>query len=154
MSEMEKCATSQWTDWEPCSNPCGNGMRARRRMLKNPGILESMCNVELMEKETCVGDCKDAGRRKKISDDFVMRIDDTERDPDDLCAVTGWSEWSPCSETCGLGMKERWRMFLSRSEKTVDCGVHLMEKDLCRGEIMDCRKALMMKNFTGEQSKL
>ena len=109
---MEKCATSQWGEWEECSNPCGSGMRTRRRMLKNPGILESMCNVELMEKETCLGDCKQ-GRRKKISDDFVMRHD-LERDPDDVCAVTGWSDWSPCSQTCGLGMKERWRMFISR----------------------------------------
>jgi hypothetical protein len=47
---MQKCATSQWGEWEECSNTCGAGMRSRRRMLKNPGILQSMCNVELMEK--------------------------------------------------------------------------------------------------------
>lgn len=145
--EMEKCATSLWADWDECSNTCGAGMKTRRRTLKNPGIVQSMCNVELMEKEPCVGGCQEPVQRKKISSDFVMRHDE-ERDPGDICAVTGWSDWSPCSQTCGLGMKERWRMFISRSEKTVDCGIHLMEKDLCRGKIFDCRKAMMMKNFT------
>ena len=30
-----------------------------------------------------------------------------------VVVVTGWSDWSPCSQTCSLGMKERWRMFIS-----------------------------------------
>ena len=112
---MEKCAVNEWAEWEECSNPCGPGMRSRSRTLRNRGILESMCNVELMEKEMCEGDCSytSGRRRKKISDRFVMRHD-LERDPDDPCAMTGWSEWSPCSQTCGLGMKERWRMFIKR----------------------------------------
>ncbi|GFS17750.1 spondin-1-like [Elysia marginata] len=143
--EMEKCATSQWSDWAECSNPCGSGFRERRRMLKNSDITAEMCDLELVETETCIGDCKVRG--KKLRDDFIMRHD-VERDPTDTCAVTDWSVWSPCSATCGLGMKERWRMFLYNPEQRVDCGIHLMEKDLCRGEIFDCQKAMMMKNFT------
>ncbi|XP_055889630.1 spondin-1 isoform X4 [Biomphalaria glabrata] len=143
--DMEKCATSLWSDWSECSNPCGAGQRDRRRMLKNPGVTKDMCDLELTETEACTGPCKE--KRKKLHDSYVMRHDD-ERDPSDLCAVTNWSDWSPCSATCGLGMKERWRMFLHNTEKRVDCGVHLMEKDLCRGEIYDCQKAMMMKNFT------
>ncbi|CAL1534947.1 unnamed protein product [Lymnaea stagnalis] len=144
--DMEKCATSQWSEWSECSNPCGAGQKERRRMLKNPGITKDMCDFDLLETETCTGPCKDT-KRKKLNDNFVMRHDE-ERDPNDVCAVTGWSDWSPCSATCGLGMKERWRMFLHNTEKKVDCGIHLMEKDLCRGEIFDCQKAMMMKNFT------
>ncbi|KAH9512247.1 hypothetical protein Btru_041267 [Bulinus truncatus] len=145
MFDMEKCATSLWSEWTECSVPCGPGQRERRRMLKNPGITKDMCDVDLTESEACVGQCKE--KRKKLHDSYVMRHDD-ERDPSDVCAVTGWSDWSPCSATCGLGMKERWRMFIHNTEKKVDCGIHLMEKDLCRGEIFDCQKAMMMKNFT------
>ncbi|KAK3724689.1 hypothetical protein RRG08_041170 [Elysia crispata] len=143
--EMEKCATSPWSEWADCSNSCGSGVRERRRMLKNPGVTADMCDLELVDTQSCVGDCK--ARTKKLSDSFIMRHDE-ERDPTDTCAVTEWSVWSPCSATCGLGMKERWRMFLFNPEQRVDCGIHLMEKDLCRGEIFDCQKAIMMKNFT------
>ncbi|RUS83611.1 hypothetical protein EGW08_008630, partial [Elysia chlorotica] len=142
---MEKCETSPWSDWSECSNACGSGLRERRRMLKTPGVTQDMCELDLVQTDSCMGDCK--GRGKKLSDSFVMRHDD-QRDPTDTCAVTDWSVWSPCSATCGLGMKERWRMFLFNPEQRVDCGIHLMEKDLCRGEIYDCQKAIMMKNFT------
>ncbi|XP_076466867.1 spondin-1-like isoform X2 [Babylonia areolata] len=159
--EMEKCATSQWTQWGPCSNPCGAGLRTRQRTLKNPGILQSMCSLDLLQKEGCTGDCQQPpppdsrhhnrlseghgdggpGRRPEVGAGAGV-------EEEGLCAVTGWSDWSGCSQTCGLGMKERWRLFISRSSKTVDCGVHLVEKDLCRGAIFDCRKANMMKNFS------
>ncbi|XP_046327753.1 spondin-1-like isoform X1 [Haliotis rufescens] len=144
--QMEKCATSQWNEWGDCSNPCGNGMRQRRRMFKNPGITQSMCNVEMMEKETCVGNSGCNAKRRKMQS-FKFRHA-KEVDPSDMCAVTPWSDWSPCSRTCGLGMKERWRMFLRKSQKTDDCGVHLQEKDLCRGIIPDCDMAAKMKNYT------
>lgn len=57
---MEKCATSQWSDWSDCSNPCGSGVRERRRSLKNSGVTADMCGLELVETDACVGDCKGA----------------------------------------------------------------------------------------------
>ncbi|XP_059178699.1 spondin-1-like isoform X2 [Physella acuta] len=144
---LEKCAHTAWSEWLECSNPCGPGQRERRRTLKSPGVKKEMCDIQLTESESCTGTCKDTGKRKKLHDNYVMRHDD-ERDPNDLCLVTNWSDWSPCSATCGLGMKERWRRFINTNNPRMDCGIHLMEKDLCRGEIMDCQKAMMMKNFT------
>lgn len=52
--------------------------------------------------------------------------------PDPLCPVGEWSDWSPCSVTCGKGVKIRTRLLLvepSQKEKchsrrlteTIDC---------------------------------
>lgn len=32
--------------------------------------------------------------------------------PDALCPVTPWSDWSPCSSSCGKGVKIRTRLLL------------------------------------------
>ncbi|KAL5010540.1 hypothetical protein ScPMuIL_012845 [Solemya velum] len=148
--EIEKCATTQWTAWSPCSVTCGPGLRERTRTLKNTGILPEMCNSELIERENCIGDCERTTTRpliKELPDDFEVRHN-FDIDPDDVCSVTPWSNWSPCSVTCGLGMKERWRVFLKKSQKNLNCELHLMEKDLCQGMYKDCQRALEMRNFT------
>ncbi|KAK3578437.1 hypothetical protein CHS0354_037408 [Potamilus streckersoni] len=150
--EMMKCATTDWTEWSECSNSCGPGMHQRSRALVNEDILPSMCPIDLMEKQECQGDCtvpeRKPGSREKLSQDFEVR-QTFELDFDDPCAVTPWSDWSPCSSrVCGRGVRERWRMFLRKSAQTMDCGIKIMEKDVCFGMIPDCKKALMMKNFT------
>lgn len=37
--------------------------------------------------------------------------DDGER-PDPMCPTTQWSDWSPCSKTCGRGVRIRSRLLL------------------------------------------
>jgi uncharacterized protein YmfQ (DUF2313 family) len=78
----------------------------------------------------------------------VVKIATSVRDPTDLCAITHWSDWSPCSQTCGVGIRERWRNFLRKSNTTAKCGIRLMEKDICRAGI-DCRLAHQNKDYTG-----
>lgn len=145
--EMEKCATSDWTEWTDCNNPCGVGSQERRRFLRNPQIQPAICGVDLKESKSCLGSCRKEHGGKELPDDFVVKHDKI-RDPDDICSITPWSDWSPCSVTCGLGIRERWRMFLRKSNMTDNCGLHLMEKDVCVGKIKDCKQALKMKNFT------
>lgn len=150
--EMMKCATTPWTDWSECSTNCGTGMRQRSRDLRNPDILPSMCNIELMEKESCEGKCMEESPRKtgrdKLAENFEVRHT-YEIDLNDPCAVTPWSDWSPCTATlCGRGVRERWRMFLRKSAQQMNCGYEIMERNICFGAIPDCRKAFMMKNFT------
>lgn len=150
--EMMKCATSDWSEWTDCSSSCGTGIRRRNRNLLNENILPSMCGVDLTEEEQCQGKCMESQPRKtgreKLNDDFEVRHT-YKLDLDDPCAITPWSDWSPCSaKMCGRGVRERWRMFLRKSAQMMNCGYEIMEQDVCYGIIPDCRKAFMMKNFT------
>ncbi|OWF40184.1 spondin-1-like isoform X1 [Mizuhopecten yessoensis] len=150
--EMEKCSTTEWSDWGNCNSTCGTGYRERRRLLNNLRISALACDLDLTQKEVCEGDCRPTHRRKgpkELPDDYVIRHELDSIDLNDPCAVTHWSDWSPCSVTCGIGIMERWRMFLWKNNSS-QCEVkqRLMEKDLCYGYIRDCRKAIMMKNYS------
>ena len=150
----KKCATTPWTAWSECSNNCGSGQQERRRTLKNTQILVETCGVDLRETKSCQGDCtksrnRKPGKEKVLPDDYIVRIDTSRLNASDICAITPWSDWSPCSVTCGVGLRERWRMFLRKSKDTRKCGMHLMEKDVCVNAMRSCRDALMQKNFTG-----
>lgn len=150
--EREKCETTEWNEWGNCNNTCGAGYRERRRLLNNLRISASACGLDLTQKEVCQGECRPNHRHKgpkDLPDDYVIRHEH-EQDYSDPCAITQWSDWAPCSVTCGMGLTERWRMFLHKNESLMCVAKpRLMEKDLCFGYIRDCRKAIMMKNFSG-----
>lgn len=59
--------------------------------------------------------------------------------PDPMCPVTLWSDWSPCSASCGKGVKLRTRLLLVEPGLQEKCSgrIELFQQRPCT-EKVDC----------------
>lgn len=122
------CETTTWSEWSPCSASCGRGTRTRNRIFMHR-MAKSVCtNVELVQRESCIApvqECPGGGQHGGGGE--VERIDAK-------CSVTNWSEWSPCTEQCGKGVRIRTRIYINPHESKKVCNVQLIQPMDCYGE--------------------
>jgi len=84
----DTCAANEWSRWSECSKTCDKGFRTRTRKFFHRMGRKKCPHVDTVQKELC------AGRTVCPQGQDVQ-----EADP--RCALTDWSEWSPCSISCG-----------------------------------------------------
>lgn len=91
------CQTTQWSAWSECSASCGIGITMRTRTFLNHLGRKRCPHITIVEKQKCM--------RPECTFQQVEL-------PDPVCPTTQWSDWSPCSATCGKGVTIRTRVLL------------------------------------------
>ncbi|XP_015171826.1 PREDICTED: spondin-1 [Polistes dominula] len=110
------CETTDWSEWSECSSTCGIGIKMKTRKFKDHMGRKFCPLVSLVEKDKCMGPpC--------LTTEII--------DPD--CKVTEWSDWSPCSASCGKGVKLRTRLLLVDPTMQEHCSsrVELLQQRHC-----------------------
>ncbi|KAM4617923.1 spondin-1 isoform 1-T1 [Discoglossus pictus] len=109
----ETCIYSNWSPWSACSSAtCDKGKRMRQRMLKAQLDLSISC-PDTQDFEPCMGPgCSDDGKGS-------------------TCMMSEWITWSPCSISCGMGMRSRERYVKQFPDDGSMCKVPTEETEKC-----------------------
>ncbi|XP_017837204.1 spondin-1 [Drosophila busckii] len=133
------CKTTPWSVWSDCSASCGIGITMRTRTFVNPQGRKRCPHISIVEKNKC------------------MRPDCTYEQvdlPDPDCPTTQWSDWSPCSGTCGRGSTIRKRLLVLEDGAVKDnctSRMELHQQKECN-HALDCHINMeMAKNICVEE---
>ncbi|KAJ8675250.1 hypothetical protein QAD02_011036 [Eretmocerus hayati] len=101
------CRVTPWGQWEACSVTCGRGVKLRQRKYKNEkAAAKHNCDSVLTDRVVCYAE-----------NNFVCPPDEVD---EKKCPLTPWSEWTPCSKSCGPESRTRDRNF-ARKKKRKEC---------------------------------
>ncbi|XP_017147975.1 spondin-1 [Drosophila miranda] len=142
-----ECAVHPWNDWSNCSTRCGQGYTQRIRSYKNPNLAANYnCVIQLEEIRQCQGtQCGQGEEEYAIAGpgvDVGLGLGGegaTGTGSMAECQLSNWSEWSPCSKTCGRGISTRTRDYYNpqaRSRCLTVMRLPLEETRQCLGS--DC----------------
>lgn len=91
------CTYNDWSNWSDCPkcSQLGNTIYRNRTRTPKPNIFNLSCSV-LSEYDACnITKCE-----------CIEGFNCT-------CNVSDWTDWTPCSKTCGLGSSYRFRQLLN-----------------------------------------
>lgn len=134
------CETTAWSEWQPCNVTCGRGYRIRTRKFMHR-LARKMChNIELEQKEICTGQGANCGPNTSGTQPSGSNVcagpNCQEKEIiEPHCAVTSWSEWTPCSVECGKGLKFRNRLYINAYKSKNVCNVKLIQVIECFNKV-------------------
>lgn len=113
-----ECATTPWSGWSSCSATCGDGFKMRSRKFIDRMGRKKCPHVNTVIKEQCSA--------PECAPDQIEAVDPA-------CPTTEWSDWSPCSASCGKGIKIRTKLLLVAPDMQRNCSsrVELMQQYPC-----------------------
>lgn len=115
----EICKTTNWSEWSECTATCGIGLMTRTRKFLNKSGFKKCKHISVYETKKCMEPpCKTTSIEKVLLN----------------CTTTEWSDWSPCSATCGQGKRIRIRHLLNVPKilySTCKSSVKLEERREC-----------------------
>ncbi|KAK2159946.1 hypothetical protein LSH36_143g05062 [Paralvinella palmiformis] len=97
----QDCSWGPWSGWSECSKSCGTGMTFRVRNIHLPAL--------------------NGGKQCDETDDTQSVMCHVEDCPPS-CQWSAWNEWSPCSQSCGGGIKQRTRRCDNTAQPDCECG--------------------------------
>jgi len=101
----EDCQFQLWSNWTSCSLTCGgNGTQTRSR-----GKIPAVGNGK-----DCVG---------PVTDTQIC----TSPPCAGACLTTNWTDFTPCSKSCGLGSQTRTRNFTSQQPNCTDALIDVQD---------------------------
>ncbi|XP_052105775.1 SCO-spondin-like [Mytilus californianus] len=106
---------TKWSEWDNCTQSCGGGVRSRLRICSDP--------EPSFGGENCLGNSTE----RNICNDHNCPVDGN---------WTDWSEWGSCSDTCGSGLKLRYRNCSNPEPQFggIDCVGNKTEIDSCNDQ--------------------
>lgn len=133
-----ECDVTSYTQWTPCSVTCGKGISSRTRQYKNPDrAAAAQCKRQLISKEMCVAAVAECENGNDSEEDDGENLAQSEANVNDrgegvgVCRTSVWSDWSPCSATCGIGISMRTRTFIDYAGRKKCPHVSVVEKQKC-----------------------
>ncbi|XP_019884984.1 spondin-1 isoform X2 [Camponotus floridanus] len=158
----EMCELTPWSSWSSCSSTCGEGSKTRNRNFRQKKFRKQCKAVpdgpQLQEtfdceNEPCEGEDTEevrhrlrrlnnddenedhAGERAETSGEIIEEW--LQRCPMDH--YTQWSLWTPCSSSCGDGVKLRSRLYRDSNKDNSDSHEECkVQQASCKAEIPSC----------------
>ncbi|XP_044730866.1 spondin-1-like isoform X3 [Chrysoperla carnea] len=102
------CQLTEWSEWSSCSATCGEGTRTRDRTYVHRNG-QKLCTKGkyflpvLQDNEQCTGEKGECDENENV-----------EVYEKEGCEMSLWTNWTPCSKSCGKGIKTRRRTKFER----------------------------------------